>query len=183
MTKSAEGGAFTRAAAACMVVQGRTLFETLLLNCHGLWPDAPGPGQRGTGDRPTWERVAPPDPRDRDVTGHLDLLTRRPRRIHLWHHLDDGGRAVVDGAAVLKGEVIPEASWQAWQAHETMAAFRALTDEERKDKTKMGVTSKIIATQCRTPRQRLPVIVPVYPGLCRVLPVARLTLHDPLAVQ
>ena len=136
VTKSAEGGAFTRAAAACMVVQGRTLFETLLLNCHGLWPDAPGPGQRGTGDRPTWERVAPPDPRDRDVTGHLDLLTRRPRRIHLWHHLDDGGRAVVDGAAVLKGEVIPEASWQAWQAHETMAAFRALTDEERKDKTK-----------------------------------------------
>ena len=135
-TKSAQGGAFTRASAACMVVQGRTLFETLLLNCHGLWPDAPGPGQRRTGDRPTWERDAPPDPRDREVTGHLDLLTRRPRRIRLWHHLDDGGRAVVDGAAVLKGEVIPEASWQAWQAHETMAAFRALTDDERKDKTK-----------------------------------------------
>ena len=136
ITSSAQGGAFTRASAACMIVQGRTLFETLLLNCHGLWPDAPGPGQRGTGDRPTWERVAPPDPRDREVTGHLDLLTRRPRRIRLWHHLDDGGRAVVDGAAVLKGEVIPEASWQAWQAHETMAAFRALTDEDRKDKTK-----------------------------------------------
>ena len=136
ITSSAQGGAFTRASAACMIVQGRTLFETLLLNCHGLWPDAPGPGQRGTGDRPTWERVAPPDPRDREVTGHLDLLTRRPRRIRLWHHLDDGGRAVVDGAAVLKGEVIPEASWQAWQAHETMAAFRALTDEERKDKNK-----------------------------------------------
>ncbi len=136
ITSSAQGGAFTRASGACMVVEGQNLLETLLLNCHGLWPDAPGPGQRRTGDRPTWECDAPADPRDRKITGHLDLLTRRPRRIRLWHHLDDAGLPVVDGAAVLKGEVIPEASWQAWQAHETMAAFRALTDDERKDKTK-----------------------------------------------
>ena len=135
ITSSAQGGAFTRASAACMVVQGRTLFETLLLNCHGLWPGAPGPGQRRTGDRPTWERDAPPEPRDRDVTGHLDLLTRRPRRIRLWFGVADDGQAVVEGAAVLKGEVIPDASWQAWHSHETLAAFRPLTDDERKVKT------------------------------------------------
>jgi CRISPR system Cascade subunit CasA len=136
ITNSAQAGAFTRAGAACMVVEGRTLFETLLLNCHGLWPDSPGPGQRRTGDRPTWERDAPPDPRDREVTGHLDLLTRRPRRIRLWHRPGPDGRPVVDGAAVLKGEVHPESSWQSWQAYETMAAFRPLTDAETKDKTK-----------------------------------------------
>ena len=136
ITSSAQAGAFHRAGAACMVVEGRTLFETLLLNCHGLWPDSPGPGQRRTGDRPTWERDAPPDPRERELTGHLDLLTRRPRRIRLWHRATPDGRPVVDGAAVLKGEVNPESSWQAWQAYETMAAFRPLTDLERKDTTK-----------------------------------------------
>ena len=133
-TKSAEASALTRGSAACMVVQGRNLFETLLLNCHGLWPDSPGPGQRRTGDRPTWERDAPPDPRERAVTGQLDLLTRRPRRIRLWHHIAPDGRPVVDGGAVLKGEVMPEATWRAWPSHEVMVAFRDLTDAERKDK-------------------------------------------------
>ena len=136
ITNSAQAGAFTRAGAACMVVEGRTLFQTLLLNCHGLWPDAPGPGQRRTGDRPTWERDAPLDPHDREVTGHLDLLTRRPRRIRLWYRPGPDGRPVVDGAAVLKGEVNPESSWKSWQAYETMAAFRPLTDLEQKDSTK-----------------------------------------------
>lgn len=71
-------------AAALVVIRGKSLFETLLLNALVYNPaeNAPIPAVRGA-DRPAWEQDEPAAVGKRVPSGWLDLLTWQSRRIEL----------------------------------------------------------------------------------------------------
>ncbi|UMP07062.1 type I-E CRISPR-associated protein Cse1/CasA [Amycolatopsis sp. EV170708-02-1] len=103
-----------------VLLEGRTLKETLLLNAVSYDPQAEKPPMTTMEDAPAWERGAPlPTPGSRDPLGWTDLLTWPSRRIRLIPEVVDGEqivtRVVLTPGVRLKGS-LPDL--------EIMAAFR-----------------------------------------------------------
>ncbi|MGQ9706883.1 MAG: type I-E CRISPR-associated protein Cse1/CasA [bacterium] len=75
------------------LLQGVTLFETLMLNLLVLNKDYPIPGTLSEDDKPSWEIDKWEPQRDRTPRGYIDLLTWQSRRILLV--LDETGDFVI----------------------------------------------------------------------------------------
>ncbi|HKS45436.1 MAG TPA: type I-E CRISPR-associated protein Cse1/CasA [Amycolatopsis sp.] len=87
----------------CVLVEGATLKETLLLNMPTYEPESEMPMMTTADDRPAWE-TSPPraEPKSRDPLGWTDLLTWPSRRI-LLSSRTEGGNTVVDGVIITPG--------------------------------------------------------------------------------
>lgn len=135
--KSAEGGRESAKAAplnqcAVVLVRGRSLFETLMLNLHRYDGASGSPFQfNAEADRPAWEREQPPRSADRFPDGYLDLLTWQSRRVFLRPDRDGDGQVVVRAVVLMKGEQ-PPASYS-WRGRETMVAFRPYANAKEGD--------------------------------------------------
>lgn len=78
-------------AGVCVLVNGRSLFETLMLNLMVLDESFPFPS---VNDAPAWERDAPTVERGPVPDGYLDYLTWQSRRLRLHAELQDGHNVV-----------------------------------------------------------------------------------------
>ena len=89
---------------ACAVVEGQTLYETLLLNTVIYDPAAEQPWMTTGRDRPVWEAGEPPDPEpdERPPHGWTDLLTWPSRRI-LLKNGPDSQDALITGVVLTPG--------------------------------------------------------------------------------
>ncbi|MCZ9339614.1 type I-E CRISPR-associated protein Cse1/CasA, partial [Streptomyces sp. TRM76130] len=69
----------------CVLVEGASLHETLLLNMQLYQPEAELPPRTTAQDRPVWEASQPPNPEPdaRAPLGWTDLLSWPSRRILL----------------------------------------------------------------------------------------------------
>ncbi|MGW0195901.1 type I-E CRISPR-associated protein Cse1/CasA [Nonomuraea sp. NPDC003201] len=108
-----------------VLVEGRNLKETILLNTLVYLPDYEKPRMTTPDDRPVWEEQTGPSPRPdkRTVRGWTDLLTWPSRRV-LLSTSGSGNNRVVDGVVITPGTrldaQLPD--------EELMAAFRRPTD-------------------------------------------------------
>ncbi|MEV4288900.1 type I-E CRISPR-associated protein Cse1/CasA [Nonomuraea bangladeshensis] len=108
-----------------VLVEGRNLKETILLNALVYLPDYEKPRMTTPDDRPVWEEPTGPSPRPdkRTVRGWTDLLTWPSRRV-LLSTTGSGTSRVVDGVVITPGTrldaQLPD--------EELMAAFRRPTD-------------------------------------------------------
>lgn len=104
----------------CVLVEGATLKDTLLLNMPVYNPEREEPAPTTRADRPAWEDTPPrPEPEMRSPLGWTDLLTWPSRRVLLSSQESPTG-TVVNGVVItpgtrLRGD-LPEM--------ELMAAFR-----------------------------------------------------------
>lgn len=114
-----------------VVIEGRNLKETLLLNTLVYRPDDEKPYMTTRDDRPVWEDPNPPSPEpDKRVPrGWTDLLTWPSRRVLLLVDRTSGS-TVVDGVVVTPGVrldiVLPD--------EEKMSAFRRPKDTKGRPK-------------------------------------------------
>jgi CRISPR system Cascade subunit CasA len=117
--RSAEGGLGNRFG--CVLVEGASLHETLLLNMQLYQPEAELPPRTTAQDRPVWEASQPPDPEPdaRAPLGWTDLLTWPSRRILLSTTVTSGA-TLVDGVVLTPGTRM-EGDLVDWEA---MAAYR-----------------------------------------------------------
>jgi CRISPR system Cascade subunit CasA len=111
---------------AVVLVRGRTLFETLLLNLHRYAPDDDEPFATRHGDRPAWERDEPTAAVDRAPDGYRDLLTWQSRRVRLLPEPQADGTVGVRRVVLMKGNQFPDE----WDIHgkETMVAYACRQD-------------------------------------------------------
>ncbi|ASO21804.1 CRISPR system Cascade subunit CasA [Actinoalloteichus hoggarensis] len=107
----------------CVVVEGGTLKETLLLNLLSYDPLIDQPPGTGVQDRPSWEdtEVGGPEPVERTPLGWTDLLTWPSRRVLLTTD-GDPDDPVVDGVVITPGTRLRPVAED--QEHEWMAALR-----------------------------------------------------------
>lgn len=108
-----------------VLVEGRNLKETLLLNALVYLPDYEKPRMTTSDDRPVWEEQAGPSPSPdkRTARGWTDLLTWPSRRVLLSTTEADGSR-MVDGVVITPGTRLDTQ----WSDEELMSAFRRPTD-------------------------------------------------------
>lgn len=101
--------AATLANSAMVLVRGRTLFETLLLNLiqYNGGDNEPFPFAAET-DIPPWEQAPPMGVSSRPITGLVDWLTFQSRRIRIAEPQQRDGQWWVDAAVVMKGRVLPD---------------------------------------------------------------------------
>ncbi len=118
--KSADSAPLTKGAV--MLVQGKNLFETLMLNLHRYHRKDGEPFAMDADDTPAWERDAETKAEDRRLKGYLDLLTWQSRRIRLHPTEEPGGTVTVRSVVVMKGNQFPDGFTRF--GHETMLAFR-----------------------------------------------------------
>jgi CRISPR system Cascade subunit CasA len=117
--RSAEGGLGNRFG--CVVVEGSSLHETLMLNMQLYEPDAERPSGTTARDRPVWEAPPPhPEPDARAPLGWTDLLTWPSRRILLSCAPSASDATVVTGVVLtpgtrMEGDLVD---------HEAMSAYR-----------------------------------------------------------
>lgn len=104
------------------IVQGHSLFQTLLLNTIDYDQAARMPDTTTPDDRPAWEDGDIARPEDRTPLGYLDWLTWQARRVRL-HPMDENGGMVVRHAVVMKGFQLPPDVYA--HEYETMVAYRA----------------------------------------------------------
>lgn len=114
---------------AVCLVNGETLFETLMLNWHQYNRDADQPFEFRGDDKPAWERDEPVTYIERRPDGWVDLLTFQCRRILLQPTTLPDGRIIVTHAALMQGYRLPE-SFDQRQA-ETMVAYTVLNNPPR----------------------------------------------------
>lgn len=109
---------------AVLLVQGNTLFETLMLNLHrySRRDEEPFAGMEAD-DCPAWERDSETETGDRKIVGYLDLLTWQSRRIRLIPTTDGDGAITVRRVVIVKGEQFPGGQSERF-GKETMLAFR-----------------------------------------------------------
>ncbi|GAA4607772.1 type I-E CRISPR-associated protein Cse1/CasA [Actinoallomurus liliacearum] len=87
----------------CVLVEGSTLKETLLLNLLTYDPDHGVPHGTTHDDRPAWEAEPPqPEPDERSPLGWTDMLTWPSRRV-LLRHREGADGPIVDGAVITPG--------------------------------------------------------------------------------
>ncbi len=122
--RSAQGAPI--AAGLMILVKGKTLFETLLLNLTQYDPKREIPFPVANGDRPAWEREEPVAPSDRMPEGLRDLMTFQARRVLLRSVEADDGGLRVDGVSILKGNQI-DSAWP-FRYREPYVAFRQMED-------------------------------------------------------
>ncbi|MEU9406620.1 type I-E CRISPR-associated protein Cse1/CasA [Streptomyces sp. NPDC048281] len=117
--RTAEGGLGNRFG--CVLVEGASLHETLLLNMQRYQPDHELPARTTGRDRPVWEADQPPDPEPdaRTPLGWTDLLTWPSRRI-LLSTTTSSGTTEVNGVVLTPGTRL-EGDLVEWEA---MAAYR-----------------------------------------------------------
>lgn len=108
--------------AAICLVQGASLFETLLLNTVSYNPADAQPFPFHRDDQPAWERDTPTSPGERIPDGYVDLLTWQSRRIRLIPSVTPSGSAIVEHAYLMKGFQISP-SFERWTS-ETMLTFK-----------------------------------------------------------
>ncbi len=118
--KSADSAPLTKGAV--LLVQGETLFETLMLNLHRYNRQDAEPFAMDADDAPAWERETETRAEDRRLKGYLDLLTWQSRRIRLHPTKEPDGTVVVRSVVVMKGNQFPDGFNRF--GHETMLAFR-----------------------------------------------------------
>jgi len=106
---------------AIVLVRGRSLFETLLLNLHRYNPEVNDPFECEEDDCPAWERNEPTQPEDRYPLGYLDLLTWQSRRIRLFPDLESDGSLCVRRVVIMKGYQFPDGF--TLSGRETMLSF------------------------------------------------------------
>lgn len=103
------------------LVQGGSLFETLLLNAIDYDASAKTPDNTEADDKPVWEDGEVARPVDRTPLGYLDWLTWQARRVRL-HPVDERGKIVVRQAVAMKGFQLPTGVYA--HEYETMVAYR-----------------------------------------------------------
>lgn len=106
---------------AVSVIQGDTLFETLLLNVIDYNRDDGEPPTTTERDAPAWEQETGARPEDRIPLGYLDWMTWQARRVRL-HPVNEGGCTVVRAAVAMKGFQLPSGVYP--REYETMVAYR-----------------------------------------------------------
>lgn len=105
-------------------LEGRNLFETLLLNFVLFLSNAP---VTAPDDYAPWEREAPsPDTCQREPTGPIDLLTWQSRRIRLVPSVDGSS---VRGVIISYGDVLLPANKQ---RYEMMTGWRESKQQQKK---------------------------------------------------
>lgn len=117
--KSATSAPLTKGAV--MLVQGKSLFATLMLNLHRYNRKDAEPLEMDGDDAPAWERDTETKAENRRLKGYLDLLTWQSRRIRL-HPTEEPDGTVVRSVVVMKGNQFPDGFNRS--GHETMLAFR-----------------------------------------------------------
>jgi CRISPR system Cascade subunit CasA len=136
---SAKAATLTKGAV--VLVRGKNLYETLMLN---LCQYAPEEGEPWDFDRdqdiPVWERDAETRPEDRRPDGYIDLLTWQSRRIRLQPETAEDGCTVVKAAVIMKGFQLP-ANYTVHNK-ETMMAFRSNPNATRGQDPWPAVTFK-----------------------------------------
>ncbi len=118
--KSADSAPLTKGAV--ILVQGKTLFETLMLNLHRYNRKDEEPFAMDDDDAPAWERDVETKAEDRRLKGYLDLLTWQSRRIRLHPTEGPDGTVTARSVVVMKGNQFPDGFNRS--GHETMLAFR-----------------------------------------------------------
>lgn len=95
--------------ASMVVVQGRNLFETILLNMGIYDPEAGDPWVCDPAeDLPAWERDEENAAGPRDPRGYLDWLTLQSRRVLLHPEYYDSSETGVRWVSITKGETLGE---------------------------------------------------------------------------
>lgn len=122
--KSADGSPIFKCAV--VLVRGRNLFETLLLNLHRYSLTDGVPMQVRNRDRPAWERDEPTDAADLIPEGYRHLLTWQSRRARLIPHRQRDGAIGVSRVVLMKGNQFPDGFELA--SAETMVPFRKNND-------------------------------------------------------
>jgi len=117
-TEHKSANAAPLANSAVLLVRGKTLWKTLMLNLHS-YDRRQAPFRASDVDRPSWEHDTPTRPGNRDLTGYLDLLTWQSRQVRLYPERDP---TVVRQVAILKGYQFPKVGYR--YEKETMLAFR-----------------------------------------------------------
>jgi CRISPR system Cascade subunit CasA len=107
---------------AVVLLRGRTLFETLMLNLIPYDPTGDEPFAVHGTDAPAWERPPVDRPLVRWPSGYLDLLTWQSRRLRLIPEPTAEGGVGVRRVVIMKGAEFPEGF--SLHGHETMLAFR-----------------------------------------------------------
>ena len=117
--RSSEGGLGNRFG--CVLVEGASLHQTLLLNMQRYQPDDELPARTTGRDCPVWEAEQPPDPEPdaRTPLGWTDLLTWPSRRI-LLSTTTSSSTTEVNGVVLTPGTRL-EGDLVEWEA---MAAYR-----------------------------------------------------------
>jgi CRISPR system Cascade subunit CasA len=97
----------------CVLLEGATVKETLLLNMLFYDPDRERPRNTTFADHPAWEEADPPSPypEPRPPRGWTDVLTWPSRRVLLSHRVTPENDCLVDGAVItpgtgLRGELV-----------------------------------------------------------------------------
>ncbi len=116
---SAKAAPLTKAAV--VLVRGKNLFQTLMLNLHRCSPKDEEPFKAEVDDSLAWERAEETRAEDRYPKGYLDLLTWQSRRIRLHPEQDVDGRWVVKHVVIMKGNQFSDGLDH--HSSETMVAF------------------------------------------------------------
>ena len=123
--KSADGALLAKGAV--LLVQGETLFETLMLNLHVYHRSDERPfALMSASDAPAWERDDDTQAEDRRPNGYLDWLTWQGRRIRLHPTEEPDGAVMVRHVVIMKGNQLPDGYTRF--GHETMLAFHVNKD-------------------------------------------------------
>ncbi len=126
---SADAGPLTKGAP--ILVQGDTLFQTLMLNLVRYDRTDDEPFTMSPDDLPVWERTVPTRAEDRLPLGYLDFLTWQSRRIRLYPETGESGEIVVHRVTAMKGYQFPELGSRF--TRETMLAFRVNARATKKE--------------------------------------------------
>jgi CRISPR system Cascade subunit CasA len=92
---------------AVIMIKGRNLFETLVLNMHKYNKDDSEPMEIESDDLPAWENNDCIIPIERYPKGYLDILTWQSRSIKLIPEQDDIGNTIIKQVVIMKGEQLP----------------------------------------------------------------------------
>ncbi len=105
---------------AAILVRGKSLFHTLMLNLHDYGAESVEPFDCSLEDRPSWEQDDETPAEECYPAGYLDLLTWQSRRIRL--EPPDSDNEPVWNVVIYKGRSLHR-SWHQ-RGKETMFAFR-----------------------------------------------------------
>lgn len=105
--ESAKAAPLALAKGAVVLVKGKNLFETLMLNLHKYNRDDEEPFPMDADDAPAWERNETTIAVDRHPRGYLDLLTWQSRRVRFIPEVVVGGKTGVKRVVIRKGNQFP----------------------------------------------------------------------------
>ncbi|MFG3259077.1 type I-E CRISPR-associated protein Cse1/CasA [Streptomyces sp. NPDC048172] len=131
----------------CVLIEGATLFHTLLLNLLEYAPQRNAPTSTTEEDRPAWEAPIASETAPRRAYGWTDLLTWQSRRVRLTQ-ADQDGEVMIQGAVVSPGTCCRSELLEA----EHMAAFRAPWFDQPSDSSEVAQRKKTKTSSLRPVR-------------------------------